>query len=201
MVTGVVDYKAGNLKSIENALKCLNTDFVISDDPEKLKNCDKLIFPGVGEASSAMKNLKKYGLDQFLIEYAKKGNPLLGICLGTQIILSWSEEGNTECLNIIGGKVRLFDKTMELKIPQIGWNAVHYAKSHYLFKNIPNNSSFYFVHSYYPNVEKEFTIGETKYGITFSSAISRENICALQFHPEKSGRHGLTLMNNFVKGD
>ena len=201
MVTGVVDYKAGNLKSIENALKNLNADFIISDDPEKLKNCDKLIFPGVGEASSAMQNLKKYGLDQLLKEYAKKGNPLLGICLGTQIILSWSEEGNTECLNIIDGKVRIFDKTMGLKIPQIGWNTVHYEKPHYLFKDIPNYSSFYFVHSYYPNVEKEFIIGESKYGISFPSAISRDNICALQFHPEKSGRHGLKLMNNFLKGE
>ncbi|MCL2793314.1 MAG: imidazole glycerol phosphate synthase subunit HisH [Spirochaetaceae bacterium] len=201
MVTGVVDYKAGNLKSIENALKNLNADFIISDDPEKLENCDKLIFPGVGEASSAMRSLSKYGLDQFLKEYVKKGNPLLGICLGAQIILSWSEEGEIACLNIIDGKVQLFDKNMGLKIPQIGWNAVRYAKSHYLFKDIPDNSSFYFVHSYYPNVKKEFTIGECEYGITFTSAISRDNVCAVQFHPEKSGRHGLKLMNNFLKGE
>ncbi len=201
MITGVVDYKAGNLKSIENALKNLNANFIISDNPEKLKNCDKLIFPGVGQASSAMKNLAKYGLDQFLKEYAKKGNPLLGICLGTQIILTWSEEGNAECLNIIEGKVKLFDKNMGLKIPQIGWNTVHYIKQHYIFKNIPDNSSFYFVHSYYPDVKKEFVIGECEYGITFSCAISKDNICAVQFHPEKSGRHGLKLMDNFLKGE
>ena len=201
MITGVVDYKAGNLKSIENALKNLNANFIISDDPEKLKKCDKLIFPGVGEASSAMRNLSKYGLDQLLKEYAKKGNPLLGICLGTQIILSWSEEGNAACLNIIEGKVQLFDKSMGLKIPQIGWNAVNFTKTHYLFKDIPDNSSFYFVHSYYPNVKKEFTIGESEYGITFASAISQDNVCALQFHPERSGRHGLKLMNNFLIGE
>ena len=99
------------------------------------------------------------------------------------------------------GKVELFNKNMGLKIPQIGWNTVRYAKPHYLFKDIPNNSSFYFVHSYFPNVKKEFTIGECEYGITFACAISCDNICAIQFHPEKSGRHGLKLMSNFIKGE
>ena len=209
MITGVVDYKAGNLKSIETALRHLGAEFIISDIPEKLENCDRLIFPGVGEASSAMKNLKERCLDELITGFAAKGNPLLGICLGCQIILSYSEEGNTNCLGLVDGDVKLFSgrsglpgdqKAELLKVPQIGWNTLGFKKKHYLFKGIPDNSSFYFVHSYYPDVKDEFKIGETEYGIPFSSAVSRENVCAVQFHPEKSGKYGLMMMDNFLKG-
>ncbi|MDX9801569.1 MAG: imidazole glycerol phosphate synthase subunit HisH [Spirochaetia bacterium] len=203
MITGVVDYKAGNLKSIETALRHLGAEFIISDKPEKLQNCDRLIFPGVGEASSAMKNLKERGLDDLITGFASKGNPLMGICLGCQIILRYSEEGNTKCLGLVDGDVKLFQGRCGeeiLKVPQIGWNTLKFTKKHYLFKGIPDNSSFYFVHSYYPDVKNKFMIGETEYGISFSSALSRDNVCAVQFHPEKSGKYGLMMMKNFLKG-
>ena len=201
MITGVVDYRAGNLRSIETALKYLGAGFIVSDNPSELEKCDKLIFPGVGEASSAMKNLSETGLDKFIIRYAVSGRPLFGICLGSQIVLTWSEEGNTDCLDIIRGNVRLFAADTGLKVPQIGWNSVSFSRPHYLFRGIPDNSSFYFVHSYYPDVENEFTIGRCGYGISFSAAICRDNVCAVQFHPEKSGKYGLKMMQNFLKGE
>lgn len=201
MLTGVVDYRAGNLRSIETALRHIGADFLISDRPEKLKNCEKLIFPGVGEAASAMTYLRESGLEQFIREYASEGKPLFGICLGCQIILSWSEERDTKCLDLIDGKVRLFDSAMGLKVPQIGWNSVKIENPHYLFRGIPDNSAFYFVHSYYPEAGKEFTIATAEYGINFTAAVSSKNICAVQFHPEKSGRHGLRMMENFIRGE
>ncbi len=201
MITGVVDYRAGNLRSIETALKYLGAEYIVSDSPEKLENCGKLIFPGVGEASSAMKFLKESGLADFMRLYAESGKPLLGICLGCQIILEWSEEGDTECLGLIEGKVKLFDGSSGLKVPQIGWNSVSFVKPHYLFRGIPDNSSFYFVNSYYPQVPGKYTIGSSRYGIDFSCAVSRDNVSAVQFHPEKSGKSGLKMMENFLKGE
>ena len=201
MITGVIDYRAGNLRSIETALRYLGEKYFVSDDPEKLAKCDRLIFPGVGEASSAMKNLSESGIGGFLKEFSQTGKPLLGICLGCQIILEWSEEGNTTCLDMIEGNVRLFKSSSGLKVPQIGWNSVRITKPHYIFRDIPDNASFYFVHSYYPEVSEEYTIGVSEYGIEFSSAVAKENVCAVQFHPEKSGKHGLKLMENFLKGE
>ncbi len=200
MKIGIIDYDAGNLKSVETALSYLGGKFFVSSDPGELSKCDKLIFPGVGEARSSMKVLQSYGLDIFLQEYFKKGNPILGICLGCQIILDYSEERNTDCLGLIKGRSRLFSSEMGLKIPHMGWNQVKQYEKHYIFNNIPDNSSFYFVHSYYPDpADQNICIGMTDYGINFSSAFCYENLIALQFHPEKSGPHGLQLLDNFIK--
>ena len=202
MNIGIIDYDAGNLKSVETALDFLGENYFVSSDPDKLIKSDKIIFPGVGEASSSMKILKSRSLDLFLKEYFKKGNPILGICLGCQIVLNFSEERNTDCLGLVSGSSKEFSHNMGLKIPHMGWNQVQSTQDHYIFKDIPNNSSFYFVHSYYPEPENQDTIiALTDYGISFSSAFSVDNLVAVQFHPEKSGPYGLKMLDNFIKAD
>jgi imidazole glycerol-phosphate synthase subunit HisH len=198
---GIVDYDAGNLKSVETALDFLGGSYFVSSDPDKLINSDKLIFPGVGEAKASMTILRSKGLDSLLADFYKKGNPLFGICLGCQIILDRSEESRTKCLGLIPGISKEFSHNMNLKIPHMGWNQVNPVKNHYIFNEIPDNSSFYFVHSYYPEpLSKDSTIAETEYGISFTSAFSVDNLVAVQFHPEKSGPFGLKMLSNFIKG-
>lgn len=196
----VVDYKAGNLKSVETALKKIGSEFFISDNPEVLASADKMIFPGVGEAGSAMRVLKKSGLDICIKEFAASGKPLLGICLGSQIIFDHSEESDTECLGLIPGNIKRFPKSSKdkLKIPQIGWNTIDMSDP-ILFAGIPEGTSFYFVHSYYisPN-NSTATIASAEYGIKFTAAVRKGNIWGTQFHPEKSGRYGLQILENFA---
>ena len=153
MKIGIVDYDAGNLKSVETALNFLRADYFVSSDPDLLLKSDKLIFPGVGEASSSMKVLKSRGLDSFLRDYFKSGKHLFGICLGCQIVLDSSEENNTECLGLVPGTSREFSHETGLKIPHMGWNQVKYSDNHYIFKDVPDSTSFYFVHSYYPELK------------------------------------------------
>jgi imidazole glycerol-phosphate synthase subunit HisH len=197
---GILNYDAGNLRSVETALAYLGSEYLVSNKPEELTKCDKLIFPGVGEARSSMNNLKKYGLDLLLKDFYKKGNPILGICMGCQIVLDSSEERNTDCLGLIKGTSREFSHSMDLKIPHMGWNQVGLTNKHYIFNDIPDKSSFYFVHSYYPDLHSsDIEVGVTEYGIRFSSAFSLDNLIAVQFHPEKSGPHGLKLLDNFIK--
>ena len=201
MKIGIVDYDAGNLKSVETALNYLGADYFVSSNPDKLIKSDKLIFPGVGEASSSMKVLKKRGLDSLLKDYFKSGNPLFGICLGCQIVLDSSEESNTTCLGLASGISREFSHDMGLKIPHMGWNQVKQQGKHYIFKDVPDSTSFYFVHSYYPELKyPEYGIASTEYGIIFTSGFSVENLVSVQFHPEKSGPYGLKVLDNFVKG-
>ncbi|MBB6480766.1 imidazole glycerol phosphate synthase subunit HisH [Spirochaeta isovalerica] len=196
---GVVDYKAGNLKSVDSALSHLHGDFFISDDPEKLLKCDKMIFPGVGEAYSAMEVLRSTGLGEAVKEFASSGKPLLGICLGAQIVFDHSEERDTPCLGIIPGKVKRFAPDMGLKVPHMGWNTIEYRELP-LFKDIPQNSSFYFVHSYYIASENDENVAAIcEYGIPFTAAAVKDNILACQFHPEKSGEPGLQLLKNFIE--
>ncbi|MBN1409360.1 MAG: imidazole glycerol phosphate synthase subunit HisH [Spirochaetales bacterium] len=197
---GIVDYKAGNLKSVENAVKHLGADYLLTGNPADFSSVSHLIFPGVGEANAAMSALKETGLGDMIREFYASGKPMLGICLGTQIILSESEEGNTPCLNLVEGKVRRFVLPPEYKVPHIGWNQVTFTIKHPAFEGIPENSSFYFVHSYYPDPENSENIaGQTEYNIRFTSAIAQKNIIAVQFHPEKSGEKGLALLTNFFK--
>ncbi len=199
MKIGVIDYEAGNLTSVETALRYLQADYIISGKPEDFKHCSKIIFPGVGEASSAMNTLKIRKLDTFLRESFKEGLPILGICLGCQIVLDGSEENDTSCLGIVSGKAVRFDDSLNLKIPHMGWNQVKIEREHFLFEGIKTNSSFYFVHSYYPLLsDNSDTVGSTDYGIRFSSVFSYKNISAVQFHPEKSGEVGLRLLENFI---
>ncbi|MBN2739200.1 MAG: imidazole glycerol phosphate synthase subunit HisH [Spirochaetales bacterium] len=195
----VVDYKAGNLKSVETALDYLGADFLVTHDPDALRGAARVIFPGVGEARASMEVLQASGLGQAIVDFFQSGRPLMGICLGTQIIFEHSEERDTACLGLVKGKVRRFPESGGLKIPQIGWNQVVHSDSHPVFKGIPENSNFYFVHSYYPQADiQEQVMARTEYGITFSSAVARDNLFASQFHPEKSGRWGLKLLENFL---
>lgn len=199
MPIAVVDYKAGNLKSVENALIYLGIDHFISDDPDKLRKGDKLIFPGVGHAKSAMSRLHSSGIAEMLKEYAASGKPLMGICLGSQVLLEHSEEGDTATLGIIPGSTKLL-KSDTLKIPHMGWNQVQPAVKHALFDGIPDGSSFYFVHSYYTVPAKaDNALCRTEYGETFTSGVYQDNVCAVQFHPEKSGKWGLRMLENFSK--
>ena len=202
---GIVDYNAGNITSVERALKSLGIDFVLSKKPEELENCDKLIFPGVGEAAYAMTQLKETGFDEFLKRKCKEGIPLLGICLGSQIIFDWSEEGNTNCLGLIKGKIRYFESIKAglskegFKIPQIGWNnlTVKHGGSPIL-QGVKEGSDFYFVHSYVICPEDENVIkASAEHGIEVPAVIQSGNIFACQFHPEKSGEEGLKILKNF----
>ena len=196
---GVVDYEAGNLKSVELALKHLGADFYISKDPKDFRTADRMIFPGVGEALSSMEVLRKTGLGDAVKEFAASGRPLLGICVGCQILFDFSEERDADCLGIIPGRILEFPKDMGLKVPHMGWNQVEHGGRHEIFNGIPDNSSFYFVHSYYPKPSSiSCEIGRTEYGIEFTSAVAQDNVVATQFHPEKSGELGLMLLQNFL---
>ncbi|PIE00488.1 MAG: imidazole glycerol phosphate synthase subunit HisH [Acidobacteria bacterium] len=210
---GVVNYDAGNLKSVETALSALavsskpkgfEEDFIISGEPEVLSKADKLVFPGVGEAAQAMKRLKQAGLDNMIRDFALSGKPLLGICLGAQILFEYSHESDTPCLGILPGEVRHFPKESGLKIPHMGWNTLDYKEHpvHPLFQGIPRGQSFYFVHSYYMEAALEVNvIGYSDYGIKFAAAVAQGNVTGLQFHPEKSGPWGLKILENFLKLD
>lgn len=200
MRVGVVDYDAGNLRSVETALLAIGARIVISHLPDQLLKSDRLIFPGVGDAAAAMRVLKSRGLDRAIVEYVRSGRPVLGICLGSQIVLDSSEENDAVCLGLIAGSARRFRKADGLKIPHMGWNQVEPITRHYLFDGIPTGASFYFVHSYFPQPgDAGAVIAETDYGVRFASAICRDNLSAVQFHPEKSGPYGLQLLRNFLE--
>lgn len=192
----IIDYDLGNLGSVKNALDKLGIDSIISNSKREIEKATGLIFPGVGSAKEGMKNLKEKGLAKLIIDQIRKGKPLLCICLGMQLLFSSSEEGNTECLNVIDGKVKKFNT--DLKVPQICWNQVN-QKSSKLLLGINDNRYFYFAHSYYcqPKDTKKI-IGITNYGIKFCSAMEDKNIFGVQFHPEKSGEDGLKLLKNFA---
>lgn len=201
MKIGIVDYDAGNITSVERALEHLGASFLTSRHPEELSACDKLIIPGDGHAVSSMAVLKDRGLDNFIREYLSTGNWVFGICIGCQIILDWSDEGDTPCLGLVPGKVQKLPERSGLKVPHMGWNNCRPAqRSHWLFKDVPEDSSFYYVHSYYTNpVHQSHILGICDYGINFASAIGRDNLAAVQFHPEKSGRPGLQMLSNFLE--
>lgn len=212
-MTGIVDYNAGNIRSVERAVTALGIDFITSKNPKDLEKAERLIFPGVGDAQYAMSQLKKTGFDSFLKEYAASQRPLLGICLGSQIIFDWSEEGDTQCLGLIKGSVRHFSNvyseqgvTAAYKIPQIGWNSIEFARKADgtpvcpLVDGVPENSDFYFVHSYIICPDNwDVVAGWTDYGVKVPAIIQDGSVMAFQFHPEKSAQHGLTLLKNFAK--
>lgn len=196
---GILDYDAGNLTSVENALKHLGARWVLSGRPEDLKDCDRLIFPGDGHAATSMENLRARGLDQLLADFTGRGRPVLGICVGSQIVLGSSEEGNARCLGLVPGTCRRLPGGPGLKVPHMGWNTVRFA-NHPLTAGVPSGSSVYFVHSYYtlpdPGVE---VLGTTDHGIEFTVGFIRDTLATWQFHPEKSGEPGLRLVDNFLK--
>ncbi|MDC6364620.1 MULTISPECIES: imidazole glycerol phosphate synthase subunit HisH [Flavobacteriaceae] len=187
----IIDYGAGNIQSIKFAIKRLGFEASLSHDVEEIQNADKVIFPGVGEASSAMKKLRVTGLDKLI---PKLKQPVLGICLGMQLMCNSSEEGHTQGLGIFDLDVVKFPNTV--KVPQIGWNQISGLNSN-LFQTIPDKSHIYLVHSFYAPLGKE-TIAISEYGLSYSAALQKDNFYGVQFHPEKSSEVGSDILKNFL---
>ncbi|NCO51926.1 MAG: imidazole glycerol phosphate synthase subunit HisH [Deltaproteobacteria bacterium CG_4_8_14_3_um_filter_51_11] len=204
----IVDYKAGNLTSVERAVRYLGYDCRITGIPVDVSLADRIIFPGVGAAGKAVKDLKELGLDQVLKEQFEQGKPILGICLGAQIILERSEEDEAFCLGLIPGVAKRFPPDLsnpaleKIKIPHMGWNSLHILQPHPVLRDTGTEDEFYFVHSYYPSpAGPEHIIATSRHGIEFPAVLGSSNLVAVQFHPEKSGRPGLKLLDNFCRWD
>ena len=198
-IVTIVDYRAGNLTSVQLAVEKLGQTALVTADPEQVRAATRLIFPGVGAAEAAMDTLRSEGLDKAIADYAATGRPMLGICLGAQIILDFSEEGDVECLGLVPGRVERLEVPAGVKVPHMGWNQVTFAQPHPLWKGLESDSQFYFVHSFAPApAAKEAVIGTTDYHGRFTSALGQDNIAACQFHPERSGRVGLRVLDNFL---
>jgi imidazole glycerol-phosphate synthase subunit HisH len=197
----VVDYGSGNLRSVQKGFEKVGAQARITSDAEEISRADKLVLPGVGAFPECMKNLGGFDLIEPIIEFIRSGRPFLGICLGLQLLFDESDEfGRHEGLKIVPGNVTAFDRNMGLKIPHMGWNQVLFRKDAAIFKGIEDGSWFYFVHSYYvAPTNKEDCAAETEYGITFTCAVARDNVFAVQFHPEKSQSVGLRLLENFAR--
>jgi len=193
----IVDYDAGNIESIRNALKKIGCEPVTTNNPKDLFKAKAIIFPGQGSFPAAMKKLNKNGIDKTLIELINNKMPFIGICLGLQLMFTKSDEGQCNGLNLFKGTVPEIPDSV--KVPHIGWNNVNFNKSHPIFNGIPDNSYFYFIHSYYVKPDNlDNIIAETNYGVEFCSAYAYENYVGLQFHPERSGDYGLQIYQNFI---
>lgn len=201
-MVAIVDYNMGNLASVYNACKLIDTKADIVSDPEKLKEYDRVILPGVGAFADAMEHLNNTGMLEAVKKFAASGKPMIGICLGMQLLFDSSEEfGNTAGLGLIPGKVIAFDKTKmdmdEHKVPHVGWNKL-FNKPNKLFNNV-ENPYLYFVHSFHAVTEDKYTIGTTHYGYDFVSAVQKDNIYGFQPHPEKSHDNGIQILKNFME--
>lgn len=200
---GIVDYNMGNLASVINAFAKVGADATLESDPSKLSQYDKLILPGVGAFGDAMEHLQSNGMDVAVKAYAKTGKPLLGICLGMQLLFESSEEfGSTEGLGLIPGKVVAFDKAKfdhPQKVPHMGWNELFVQNNTPLFTGLKKDFYLYFVHSFHAQCDDKFAIGKTHYGYEFVSAVQNNNIYGIQPHPEKSHENGLKIIENFAK--
>ena len=190
----IIDYKMGNLRSVENALKRLGAEFCVTADPDVIRAADKVLLPGVGNAAEAMHNLREVGLVEVIRSLRR---PVLGICVGMQVMCRHSEEGDVECLNIFDSRVKRFTPAPDLKVPHMGWNQIGNLESK-LFKGLEGGSYVYFVHSYYPELCPD-TIATSRHGVMFSAALKYENFYGTQFHPEKSGDVGERIIENFLK--
>ena len=197
----IIDYDAGNVKSVEKALQFLGEDAVLTRDKEILLKADKVILPGVGAFGNAMDKLKQYGLVDIIHQIVKKGTPFLGICLGLQLMFESSEESpGVEGLGILKGRIVRIPEEDGLKVPQIGWNDLQFPKESRLFKGFSGGEYVYFVHSYYLQAEDESDVAATtEYGVHIHAAVERGNVFACQFHPEKSADVGLQILKNFVE--
>ena len=206
----VIDYGMGNLFSVASALRAVAPEqqVLITGDPELIRSADRVIFPGVGAIRDCMGEILRLGLDQAVREAVQRV-PVLGICVGMQALNLHSEENHgVDCLGLLPGRVRFFGDPLvdaageKLKVPHMGWNQVHQSRPHPLWAGIPQDARFYFVHSYYVDMpERALVAGETEYGLRFASALGRDNLFAVQFHPEKSHTAGLQLLQNFLKWD
>lgn len=197
----ILDYDAGNIKSVEKALHYLGADARITRDPGEILESDHLILPGVGNFGDCMAKLKFYGLDSVIRNYTESGKPFLGICLGLQLLFEESEESpGVPGLGLLAGKIRRIPAGEDRKVPQIGWNDITICKETPLLKDVPDRSYFYFVHSYYLQADHpEDVIATTEYGVTIHAAVQHGNIFATQFHPEKSSTEGLKILKNFTE--
>jgi glutamine amidotransferase len=197
----IIKYNAGNIQSVKYAFERLGVSPIITDDPAEIQSADKVIFPGVGEAKSAMNYLRERGLDT-LIKNLKQ--PVLGICIGQQLLCEHSEEGDTECMGIFPIKVRKFPTGVvqngeNLKIPHMGWNTIDAKKDFPLFKDLGENPFVYYVHSFCADLDSEYTVASTNYATKYSAALHKDNFYAVQFHPEKSGEVGAKILRNFLE--
>ncbi len=201
MMIGIIDYDAGNIKSVEKALIYLGEEPVVSRDPEILKKADKVILPGVGSFGESMANLHRFGLVSVIQDMIKEGKPFLGICLGLQLLFESSEESpGVDGLGILRGKIKKIPPAQGLKIPHMGWNSLELQNNGRLFRGIPQDTYVYFVHSYYLEAEEpEIVKAVTRYGTCIHASVEKENVFACQFHPEKSSRMGLKILENFAK--
>ena len=192
-MVAIIDYKCGNLQSVKNALERLGAEYVVTASEEVIRKADRVILPGVGSAATAMESLRQTGLCDTIRSLRR---PVLGICVGMQIMCRWSEEGNTECLGIFDSKVKKFIPCEGVKVPHMGWNRISNLESK-LFKDLAGGSYVYYVHSYYPELCPD-TIATTVHGKMFSGALKYENFYGTQFHPEKSGDIGEQIIKNFL---
>ena len=193
----VIDYDSGNLRSVTRALESQGVNPLVTGDPSDFDGANAMILPGVGSGPAAMTALEQRGLVEPIKEYIASGKPFLGVCLGLQLLMESTEEGNSHCLGVVQGNTKLLPPG--LKIPHMGWNSVNFEKQHPLVAGIPQDSYFYFVHSYYAAPkDPEGVNGTTEYGIRFCSIYANGNLVATQFHPEKSGPAGLHLYKNFI---
>ncbi len=193
----VIDYDSGNLRSVARAIESQGVVPIVTGDPKLLNGADALVLPGVGSGPAAMNALENQGLVAPIKEFIESGKPFLGVCLGLQLLMDRTEEGDSHCLGVVRGQTKLLPSGQ--KVPHMGWNSVHFQIEHPLLTGIPQDSYFYFVHSYYANPENPNVIaGTTEYGIPFCSIYAENNLIATQFHPEKSGSLGLSLYKNFI---
>lgn len=199
----IIDYDAGNIKSVEKALQKLGAEVVITKDADVILQADKVILPGVGAFGDAMSNLKKYNLDKVIYKVVEKGTPFLGICLGLQLLFERSDETpGVEGLGILKGEILRIPECGDLKIPHMGWNSLHLQNQGRLFAGLSEDSYVYFVHSYYLKAEEEQIVkATTDYGVTIHASVEKGNVFACQFHPEKSSDVGLQILKNFVELD
>ena len=202
-VITIVDYDAGNIRSVKRACDAVGARSSLSRDPEEIRRAERIIFPGVGAAKSAMNSLVSSGLADGLRDAFRKGTPIFGICLGSQIILESSDEGDVACLGLLPGKTPRFSLSdPSLKVPHMGWNEVKVERPHPLLAGIEPGEEFYFVHSFYPAPSRAEDVHATsEHGVRFCSALGTANLFATQFHPEKSGRAGLRMLERFVSWD
>ena len=197
----LIDYEAGNIKSVENALKFLGREMVLTRDRDQIWMADKVILPGVGAFGDAMDRIRDYDLEDVIHSVTDRGTPFLGICLGLQLLFEESEESpGAKGLGILPGKVSRIPEGEGRKVPQIGWNDLSYPKMGRLFEDVPEGSYVYFVHSYYLHADdRDIVAAQTQYGVTIDASVEKDNVFACQFHPEKSERVGMQILRNFVK--